>query len=132
MKVGIVGSGYVGLVAAACFSEMGNNVYCIDTDKDKINNLKNGIIPIYEPGLEALVKDNSKKGYLTFGTDIKYVLEKVDVIFIAVGTPMGDDGSADLSYVLQVARDIGKNMVKDLIVVNKSTVPVGTADMVRT
>ena len=131
MKVGIVGSGYVGLVAAACFSEMGNNVYCIDTDKDKINNLKNGIIPIYEPGLEALVKDNSKKGYLTFGTDIKYVLEKVDVIFIAVGTPMGDDGSADLSYVLQVARDIGKNMVKDLIVVNKSTVPVGTADMVR-
>lgn len=130
MKIGVVGSGYVGLVAAACFAEMGNTVFCIDTDKEKIKKLEKGIIPIYEPGLEVLIKENTKKKYLSFGTEIRTILEKVKVIFIAVGTPMGDDGSADLQYVLQVARDIGENMVSDLIIVNKSTVPVGTGDLV--
>jgi len=130
MKVGIVGSGYVGLVAAACFSEMGNNVVCVDVDDEKINKLQQGEIPIYEPGLTDLVIGNQKKSNLTFTTNIIDALAVSEVIFIAVGTPMGDDGSADLKYVLQVAQSIGENMTKPLVVVDKSTVPVGTADLV--
>ena len=131
MKVGVIGSGYVGLVAAACFSEMGNKVICVDVDEKKIENLKNGIIPIYEPGIESLVLDNQKKGTLHFTTEIKESLNESEVVFIAVGTPMGDDGSADLKYVLQVAKDIGNNMSHHIVVVDKSTVPVGTADLVK-
>jgi len=131
MKVGIIGSGYVGLVAAACFSEMGNNIVCVDIDDSKINKLKQGEIPIYEPGLTDLVVGNQKKNNLIFTTDINNALVESEVIFIAVGTPMGDDGSADLKYVLQVAQSIGENMTKHLVVVDKSTVPVGTADLVK-
>jgi len=131
MNVGIIGSGYVGLVAAACFAEMGNKVICVDIDEKKINNLKEGKVPIYEPGIEPLVFDNQKKGTLLFTPNIKDVLDESTIVFIAVGTPMGDDGSADLRYVLQVAEDIGKNMTQHIIVVDKSTVPVGTADLVK-
>ena len=131
MKVGVIGSGYVGLVAAACFAEMGNDVICVDVDGNKISKLKDGILPIYEPGLEALVKENYKRGSLKFTTDIKGSLNSSEVIFIAVGTPMGDDGSADLKYVLQVAQSIGENMIHHLVVVDKSTVPIGTADKVK-
>ena len=131
MNIGIIGSGYVGLVAAACFSEMGNEVTCVDVDEKKISNLKNGIIPIYEPGLESLVKNNQSKKRLFFTTNINDALSNSEIIFIAVGTPMGDDGSADLQYVLNVAESIGNNMSHHLIVVDKSTVPVGTADKVR-
>tara|TARA_B100001758_G_scaffold247953_1_gene269022 strand:+ start:4767 stop:6089 length:1323 start_codon:yes stop_codon:yes gene_type:complete len=131
MRVGIVGSGYVGLVAAACFAEMGNNVVCVDIDEVKITNLKKGIIPIYEPGLTELVVNNQQKGNLNFTSNINDALEHVEIIFIAVGTPMGDDGSADLRYVLEVSGSIGKNMNHHIVIVNKSTVPVGTADKVR-
>jgi len=131
MKVGIIGSGYVGLVAAACFAEMGNNVVCVDVDQSKIDKLKDGIIPIYESGLSTLVKENFAKGSLIFSTDINDALIASEVIFIAVGTPMGDDGSADLKYVLQVAKSIGENMQHDIVIVDKSTVPVGTADKVK-
>ena len=131
MKVGVIGSGYVGLVAAACFAEMGNNVICIDIDEDKILKLQKGIIPIYEPGLSYLVSENQRKKSLRFTTDLNNMLEHSDIVFIAVGTPMGSDGSADLVYVLQVAESIGQNMHHDLIIVNKSTVPVGTADKVK-
>ena len=130
MKVGIIGSGYVGLVAAACFAEMGNDVVCVDVNQAKIDNLKKGIIPIYEPGLSVLVRDNFAKGSLKFSIDINGALSASKVIFIAVGTPMGDDGSADLKYVLQVAQSIGENMQHHLVIVDKSTVPVGTADKV--
>jgi UDPglucose 6-dehydrogenase len=130
MKVVVIGSGYVGLVAAACFAEMGNNVVCVDVDKTKIEKLKSGVIPIYEAGLSTLVKENYKKGSLNFTTDINDALSIADVAFIAVGTPMGDDGSADLKYVLQVAQSIGENMHKYIVVVDKSTVPIGTADKV--
>ena len=108
MKIGIIGSGYVGLVAAACFSEMGNEVTCIDVDIKKIDNLKKGKVPIYEPGLSQLVIENQNKKTLFFSTDIKLALENTAVVFIAVGTPMGDDGSADMQYVLNVASSIGK------------------------
>ena len=131
MKVGIIGSGYVGLVAAACFAEMGNNVICIDIDAEKISQLIKGIVPIYEPGLSALVLDNQKKGTLKFTTNTKESLEGAEVVFIAVGTPMGDDGSAELKHVLQVAKSIGANKSYHLIVVDQSTVPIGTADTVR-
>ena len=131
MKVGIIGSGYVGLVAAACFAEMGNDVFCIDVDQSKIDKLKRGIIPIYEPGLSDLVKDNFARGSLNFSIDINDALSDSKVVFIAVGTPMGDDGSADLKYVLQVAKSIGENMQSDIVIVDKSTVPVGTADKVK-
>ena len=130
MKIGIIGSGYVGLVAAACFAEMGNDVVCVDVDHSKIEKLKEGIIPIYEPGLSYLVKENFAKGSLKFSIDINDALSASKVIFIAVGTPMGDDGSADLKYVLQVAQSIGENMQHHLVIVDKSTVPVGTADKV--
>ena len=131
MKVGVIGSGYVGLVAAACFAEMGNDVICVDVDKNKISKLKDGILPIYEPGLEVLVKENYKRESLKFTTEINSSLNTAEVVFIAVGTPMGDDGSADLKYVLQVAQSIGENMNHHLVVVDKSTVPIGTADKVK-
>ena len=131
MKVGVIGSGYVGLVAAACFAEMGNDVICVDVDQNKISKLKDGIIPIYEPGLEVLVKENYKRESLKFTTEINGSLNAAEVVFIAVGTPMGDDGSADLKYVLQVAQSIGENMNHHLVVVDKSTVPIGTADKVK-
>ena len=127
MKVAIVGSGYVGLVTGTCFAEVGIEVMCVDIDAKKIENLKNGIIPIYEPGLEEMVHRNMKKGRLQFTTDISEALEDCEVLFTAVGTPPGKDGSADLQYVLSVARDCGKNMKDYLLIVTKSTVPVGTA-----
>jgi len=130
MNIGVIGSGYVGLVAAACFAEMGNNVVCVDIDQSKIDKLKKGLIPIYEPGLSVLVRDNFTKGSLKFSIDINDALSVAEVVFIAVGTPMGDDGSADLKYVLQVAQSIGENMQHQLVIVDKSTVPVGTADKV--
>ena len=131
MNLTVIGSGYVGLVSGTCFAEMGNTVTCVDIDEHKIRNLQNGIIPIYEPGLEAMVKRNVENKTLQFDTDIKKSLEKAQIAFIAVGTPMGEDGSADLQYVLQVAKDIGEHMQRPLIVVDKSTVPVGTADKVK-
>ena len=131
MKVSVIGTGYVGLVTGTCFAAMGNDVMCVDTDQGKIDKLRKGVIPIYEPGLEGLVLDNYKKGTLKFTTDIKEAMDNSNITFIAVGTPMGEDGSADLQYVLGVASDIGKNMKHHMIVVDKSTVPVGTADRVK-
>ena len=131
MKIGVIGSGYVGLVAAACFAEMGNDVICVDIDEKKIQSLKDGVIPIYEPGLDALVVTNYSKERLIFSINICDALKNVEVVFIAVGTPMGDDGSADLQYVLNVAKSIGENINHHIIVVDKSTVPIGTADKVR-
>jgi len=130
MNLTVIGTGYVGLVSGSCFAEMGNTVTCIDVDTKKIENLKKGIIPIYEPGLEAMVQRNVANKTLHFSTDLKTHLKKCDVAFIAVGTPMGEDGSADLQYVLQVAKEIGRHMQQELIIVDKSTVPVGTADKV--
>jgi len=131
MNLTVVGTGYVGLVTGTCFSEMGNNVMCIDVDERKIENLKKGIIPIYEPGLEAMVIKNMANKCLHFSTQLKDGLEKAEMVFIAVGTPMGEDGSADLQYVTSVARQLGQEMKKPLIVVDKSTVPVGTGDKVK-
>lgn len=131
MKIAIVGTGYVGLVTGTCFSEMGVDVTCVDIQQDKIEKLKRGIIPIYEPGLEDLVHKNYQAGRLKFTTDLTDVLDEVDVVFSAVGTPPDEDGSADLSYVLEVARSIGLNMKKYILVVTKSTVPVGTAQKVK-
>lgn len=131
MNVAIVGTGYVGLVTGACFSEMGINVTCIDIDTKKIEKLKNGIIPIYEPGLEDIVKRNVKEGRLHFSTDLKSCIENVDVIFSAVGTPPDEDGSADLTYVLNVAKTVGENLNHYAVLVTKSTVPVGTANKVK-
>jgi len=131
MKIAIVGTGYVGLVTGTCIAEMGNQVTCVDIDTKKIEGLNKGIIPIFEPGLAPMLKRNVEKNTLFFTTDLSVPLKKADIVFIAVGTPMGDDGSADLQYVLGVAREIGQKMTKELIVVDKSTVPVGTADKVR-
>jgi UDPglucose 6-dehydrogenase len=131
MKIVIVGSGYVGLVTGACFSEVGIDVVCVDIDKRKIENLKKGIIPIYEPGLEEMISRNMKKGRLSFTTDIKSAVNGAEVLFISVGTPPDEDGSADLKYVLNVARDCGKHMNNYMLVVTKSTVPVGTAVKVK-
>ncbi len=131
MHIAVVGSGYVGLVTGACFAETGVNVTCVDVDKNKIENLKKGILPIYEPGLGEMVERNSRSGRLTFTTDLAEVLDDVEIVFSAVGTPADEDGSADLKYVLEVARTIGRNMNKYLVVVTKSTVPVGTAEKVR-
>lgn len=130
MKISVIGTGYVGLVTGTCFSEMGNKVYCVDTDLTKIENLKKGILPIYEVGLEELVVKNYNKKQLNFTTDIGEALQKTDICFIAVGTPMDKDGSADLKYVLQVAKQIGENICHDMIIIDKSTVPVGTAEKV--
>ena len=130
MKLSIIGTGYVGLVTGTCFAEMGNKVYCVDTDQVKINKLKNGILPIYELGLEELVRKNQRETTLHFTTEIKEALEQSDICFIAVGTPTEEDGSADLKHVLDVAKDIGLFMNHDMIIVNKSTVPVGTGDKI--
>ncbi len=131
MKIAIVGTGYVGLVTGTCFAEIGVNVICVDTNGEKIEALKQGVIPIYENGLEEMVNRNAKAGRLQFTTSLESCLDEVDVIFSAVGTPTDEDGSADLSYVLEVARTIGRNMTKYVLVVTKSTVPVGTAGKVR-
>ncbi len=131
MKLTVIGSGYVGLVAGACFAEAGNQVICMDVDENKIAGLRKGLIPIYEPGLEGLVERNHKLERLSFTTSMKEAVEQSDILFIAVGTPPEEDGSADLSHVLAVARAIGKLMNGYKVVVNKSTVPVGTADRVR-
>jgi UDPglucose 6-dehydrogenase len=131
MKISVVGSGYVGLVTGACFAETGLIVTCVDNNSSKIENLKNGIIPIYEPGLDVLVKRNVDMNKLFFATEIKESLPDSEVVFIAVGTPPGEDGSADLKYVIDVASEIGKNMNHYLVVVTKSTVPIGTANKVK-
>jgi UDPglucose 6-dehydrogenase len=131
MKLAVVGSGYVGLVTGTCFADMGNDVWCIDVDEKKIENLKNGILPIYEPGLDEMVRRNYAEGRLRFTTSLEEGIEDVLFVFIAVGTPPEEDGSADLQHVLNVARGIGKILKRYLIVVNKSTVPVGTAEKVR-
>ncbi|CAM3011725.1 UDPglucose 6-dehydrogenase [Flavobacterium succinicans] len=131
MKITIVGSGYVGLVTGACFSEVGINVTCVDIDRNKIDKLNDGIIPIYEPGLEDMITRNMKKGRLLFTTNIQEALIDSEVLFISVGTPPDEDGSADLKYVLAVARDCGKYINDYLLVVTKSTVPVGTSQKVK-
>lgn len=131
MNIAIVGTGYVGLVSGACFSEMGVNVTCVDIDKEKVQKLKTGVMPIYEPGLDELVERNVKAGRLHFTTDLAACLDDVEVIFSAVGTPPDEDGSADLKYVLEVARTVGRNIKKHVVLVTKSTVPVGTSRKVR-
>ena len=131
MKISVVGTGYVGLVTGACFAETGVDVTCVDIDTTKIENLKKGVIPIYEPGLEDIVGRNSEKGRLTFTTKLKESLDDCEAVFIAVGTPPDEDGSADLKYVLSVARDVGKYMKDYMVVVTKSTVPIGTSVKVK-
>ena len=127
MKISVIGTGYVGLVTGACFAETGVNVVCVDIDEEKIEKLKKGIIPIYEPGLDKIVVNNYEKKRLSFTTNIEESLDQTDIVFIAVGTPPGEDGSADLKYVLEVARQIGRYMTDYLLVVTKSTVPIGTS-----
>tara|TARA_R110001583_G_scaffold33591_2_gene113478 strand:+ start:1814 stop:3139 length:1326 start_codon:yes stop_codon:yes gene_type:complete len=131
MKIVVIGTGYVGLVSGTCFAEMGNNVICVDNNIKKIENLKKGVLPIFEPGLEPLVLKNVERKTLRFTINLKEALDISEIVFIAVGTPMGDDGSADLQYVLDVASSIGKSMQKKLVIVDKSTVPIGTADKVK-
>ena len=131
MNITVIGSGYVGLVTGACFAEMGNRVTCVDIDEKKIEALNRGEVPIYEPGLAEMISRNVAKGHISFTTSIADALSHAEIAFIAVGTPMGEDGSADLQYVLAVASDIGKHMQTELVVVDKSTVPVGTADKVK-
>lgn len=131
MKIAIVGTGYVGLVTGTCFAEMGTEVFCVDIDKNKIEKLEQGIIPIFEPGLDEMVERNHKAGRLRFTTDLSSILNEVDIVFSAVGTPPDEDGSADLKYVLDVARTVGQNLNKYMVIVTKSTVPVGTAKLVK-
>lgn len=131
MNVAIIGSGYVGLVTGTCLSEIGSNVVCIDIDETKISNLKKGILPIYEPGLEELVKKNVRENRLSFSTDLGASIQQADIAFIAVGTPPNEDGSADLKYVLEVAKEIGRTMNQYMVVVTKSTVPVKTSEKVK-
>ena len=131
MNITVIGTGYVGLVTGACFSKMGNKVYCVDIDEEKINGLKNGILPIFEPHLGTMVKNGQKKGDLIFTTQIKDALDETDIIFIAVGTPMAEDGSANLDYIFAAATDIAQNITHDSLVVIKSTVPIGTCFKVK-
>jgi len=131
MNLAVIGSGYVGLVSGTCFAEMGNKVTCVDIDTIKIEKLQNGVIPIFEPGLEQMVLKNVKNKNLFFTTQLNEALKGSEIVFIAVGTPMGADGSADLQYVLAVAKSIGQSMQQRLVVVDKSTVPIGTADKVK-
>src|SRR3954453_22959921 len=131
MKIVIVGTGYVGLVTGACLAEVGVEVVCVDVNQEKIDNLKQGILPIFEPGLDTIVKSNNSKGRLEFSTNLSEAVKGAQVAFIAVGTPPGEDGSADLKYVLQVAQTIGSCIDEYMIVVTKSTVPVGTAKKVK-
>jgi UDPglucose 6-dehydrogenase len=131
MKISVVGSGYVGLVTGTCFAETGVTVTCVDIDTEKIENLKRGIIPIFEPGLEAMVHKNVEKGRLFFTTNLPESINEAEAVFIAVGTPPDEDGSADLKYVLGVAAEVGKNMEHYMVIVTKSTVPIGTAEKVR-
>src|SRR6266513_3616366 len=130
MKIAVVGTGYVGLVLGACLAENGNDVICVDKDAAKIDTLNRGGIPIYEPGLEELVRRNRTEERLSFTTDLPEAVRSSTIVFIAVGTPQGEDGSADLQHVLAVARDVGRAMDKYTVVVDKSTVPVGTAKRV--
>ncbi len=131
MNIAIVGTGYVGLVSGTCFAEMGVNVTCVDVNEEKINSLKNGQVPIYEPGLDEMVLRNHREGRLNFTTDLTSCLDNVEIVFSAVGTPPDEDGSADLQYVLEVAREFGQNIKKYTVLVTKSTVPVGTAKKVK-
>ena len=131
MRIIVVGSGYVGLVTGACFAESGVSVTCVDVDAEKIRQLKEGEIPIYEPGLGAMVKSNIEKKRLFFSSEIKECIDNAEVIFIAVGTPPGEDGSADLKHVLNVAQEIGKVLNHHIVIVTKSTVPVGTSEKIR-
>ena len=131
MNVGVIGSGYVGLVAGACLAESGNDVVCAEIDANKVARLNAGEVPIYEPGLEPLIERNLATGRLRFTTDVPEAVRSAHVIFIAVGTPPGEDGSADLQHVLDVAREIGRSVQDEKIVITKSTVPVGTARLVR-
>ncbi len=131
MKIAVIGTGYVGLVTGTCLAESGNDVICMDIDERKIHMLNSGMVPIYEPGLEELIKHNRDHERLSFTTDMSKTVKQSDIIFIAVGTPPGEDGSADLKYVIAAAKEIGKNMNGYKVIVNKSTVPVGTADKVR-
>ena len=130
MNISVIGTGYVGLVVGACLAETGNSVCCADIDVKKIDGLKQNVLPIYEPGLEALVERNQNEQRLTFTTNLQEAIAMADVVFIAVGTPPGEDGSADLKYVLQVASLIGQHMSREMVVVTKSTVPVGSATKV--
>ena len=130
MKIAVVGTGYVGLVTGTCFAETGNHVTCIDIDEAKVEKLKNMIVPIYEPGLDVLFERNIKQGRLDFTTNLKEGIEGAQIIFLALPTPPGEDGSADLSYVLRVAEDLGPLLKHYAVIVDKSTVPVGTAEKV--
>ena len=131
MNIAVVGTGYVGLVSGTCFAEMGVNVTCVDVNEEKIKSLLDGQIPIYEPGLDEMVLRNHREARLNFTTDLKTCLDNVDIVFSAVGTPPDEDGSADLTYVLEVARTVGRNINKYVLLVTKSTVPVGTAQKVK-
>ena len=130
MNIAVVGTGYVGLVSGTCFAETGNNVVCVDIDKSKVEKMRNKQIPIFEPGLEVLFERNINEGRLHFTDDLKEAIKDAKIIFLALPTPPGEDGSADLSYILGVADELGKIMTDYKVIVDKSTVPVGTADLV--
>lgn len=130
MNICVIGTGYVGLVVGTCLSEMGNNVVCVDNNKQKIEDLKNGIVPIFEPALEEMITSNVSENRLSFSTDLKSAVENSTICYIAVGTPQGEDGSADLKYVCEVAKEIGKSINDYKVIVDKSTVPVGTAEKI--
>ena len=131
MKIAMIGSGYVGLVSGVCFADFGHKVTCIDVDSDKIARLQAGVMPIFEPGLQELVAKNVREKRLSFTTSLKEGMDKADAVFIAVGTPPDEDGSADLQYVTEAARNIGRFMKEEKVIVDKSTVPIGTGDKVK-